>query len=345
MIELSSKDNEIRYNYKKICDAMGWKATGGDARRKQLDAIEEAYEFYHPMNYGTHQPRKEYVFTAKLKEVELVDGRKNNGGGNGFPKDDFNYLLWSFLYYGWNRNAYRQGRMEIVAPLGEVYATNSVIYEEFGFPVYQKLDSVKPEIPLDEAEPPEWVRFKQLCVGIVRSATISRICRLFNFKKNNLPKGILRQKSKYKEFLVPDDKLLKDYDEVWEATAKKHGCKNWNEIFKKDAFMEIRADVQESFETRGIYRIVKTNMLLFSYEQWKDFFPTYDRAEVKEKQALFADYITKSIAQSVNRLVSGESRSKWHPSPTEKEKLLSYVRALESQDEGQQENESEALVA
>ena len=72
----------IEYTYKQICEILGIKYYSGNnrAKIKQIKAIELAYEFYHPINSKTHKEKKSYVFTKKLRDIDLSDQRKNNGG-------------------------------------------------------------------------------------------------------------------------------------------------------------------------------------------------------------------------------------------------------------------------
>lgn len=45
------------YTYPQICETVGWKQTTGDSRMAQIREIEDANEYYHPINKKTHKPK------------------------------------------------------------------------------------------------------------------------------------------------------------------------------------------------------------------------------------------------------------------------------------------------
>ena len=69
------------YTYPQICETVGWKQTTGDSRMAQIREIEDANEYYHPINKKTHKPKKSYVFTKKLRDL-VEPSRENNGGAH-----------------------------------------------------------------------------------------------------------------------------------------------------------------------------------------------------------------------------------------------------------------------
>ncbi len=68
------------YTYPQICETVGWKQTTGDSRIAQIREIEDANEYYHPINKKTHKPKKSYIFTKKLRD--LVEPSRENSAGN-----------------------------------------------------------------------------------------------------------------------------------------------------------------------------------------------------------------------------------------------------------------------
>lgn len=68
------------YTYPQICETVGWKQTTGDSKIAQIREIEDAYEYYHPINKKTHKPKKSYIFTRKLRD--MVEPSKENSAGN-----------------------------------------------------------------------------------------------------------------------------------------------------------------------------------------------------------------------------------------------------------------------
>lgn len=74
MLELNKE-----YTYKEICEELGWKVSDGNSKKAQIREIESAYKFYHPENKKTHKPKKSYIFTEMLRELQKPSV-KNNGG-------------------------------------------------------------------------------------------------------------------------------------------------------------------------------------------------------------------------------------------------------------------------
>ena len=68
------------YTYPQICETVGWKQTTGDSKMAQIREIEDANEYYHPINKKTHKPKKSYIFTRKLRD--MVEPSKENSAGN-----------------------------------------------------------------------------------------------------------------------------------------------------------------------------------------------------------------------------------------------------------------------
>ena len=75
MLELNKE-----YTYKEIIELLGWEEKAGNSKKAQINEIESAYEFYHPMNKKTHKEKKSYIFTKQLRE--LVEPSKSNCGGS-----------------------------------------------------------------------------------------------------------------------------------------------------------------------------------------------------------------------------------------------------------------------
>lgn len=67
------------YTYKEIIRELGWKEYGGDSKKAQINEIENAYNFYHPMNKKTHKEKKSYIFTEQLRTP--IEPSKTNCGG------------------------------------------------------------------------------------------------------------------------------------------------------------------------------------------------------------------------------------------------------------------------
>ena len=69
------------YTYPQICETVGWQQTTGNSRLAQIREIEDANEYYHPINKKTHKPKKSYIFTRKLRDM-VEPSRENSAGNN-----------------------------------------------------------------------------------------------------------------------------------------------------------------------------------------------------------------------------------------------------------------------
>jgi len=69
------------YTYSQICEVIGWEKKAGNSKKAQINEIESAYEFYHPVNNKAHKEKKTYVFTEKLREL-IKPSKSNSGGSN-----------------------------------------------------------------------------------------------------------------------------------------------------------------------------------------------------------------------------------------------------------------------
>ena len=68
------------YTYKEIIEILGWEEKAGNSKKAQIKEIENAFEYYHPINKKTHKEKKSYIFTKQLRE--LVEPSKSNCGGS-----------------------------------------------------------------------------------------------------------------------------------------------------------------------------------------------------------------------------------------------------------------------
>lgn len=71
---------EKEYTYSQICETLGWKQKAGNSKKAQINELESAFEWYHPINKKTHKEKKSYIFTKQLRE--LVEPSKSNCGGS-----------------------------------------------------------------------------------------------------------------------------------------------------------------------------------------------------------------------------------------------------------------------
>lgn len=93
------------YTYEQICFILHWRVCKGNdsTKIKQMEEIKRCYEYYHPVNSKTKKEKKSFIFTKKLNEINLTDGRIDNGGkrdDSGRLTDiDFRAYSYLFTYY------------------------------------------------------------------------------------------------------------------------------------------------------------------------------------------------------------------------------------------------------
>lgn len=78
------------YTYPQICETVGWEQTTGNSKLAQIREIEDANEYYHPINKKTHKPKKSYIFTRKLRD--LVEPSRQNSAGNN--RKNIQSMIW-----------------------------------------------------------------------------------------------------------------------------------------------------------------------------------------------------------------------------------------------------------
>ena len=277
---------------KRRCD---YGKSSKEAKRKQIQIIEDCFEFYHPINKKTHKPKKSYIFTKQLKETKLIDFRRCL-----FPVEESNYLLNCLLRAGVERNVYFQRGM-----CNDVYVASSLIFKEFGFDVYNELNKIK----YNENDKLVKFMFQTICIDAVKANTISRICKKFGYAKNSLPKGILRQagcKGKAKNRLIPDNELLEQYNEYEKEYLEAFGCKRVQDALRNGVYFEILEKIKEKFAEDKKYGVKRYNII--SVDGIISF--SYDKKKKELCQGYLKEVVIASIKKSIDNRISGRKNTR-----------------------------------
>lgn len=312
------------YTYKEICETLGWQIyTGGNAKKKQIECIENSYKYSHPLTTRKTEKKSVWIFTEKLSEPVIDDKRVNNGGKNSRqPEEEFDYLLNCLLVNGYNRNVY-YGREE-----KSIYLANALIYREFGFDYYKLMGSINYLVWEKDNKYKVQNLFEDIVQQAVKGKTITRISRKLGYKKNSLPKGILRDRGsrgKRKEQPIADDRLLPMYEEIEKIVCEKYGCSDLAESRRKGKYNNIIADIEEWFEKQeGIYGIKKVNKIVI------DEVPDFKSVKKiqREYQAHFYEIVMESIEKSIMNRINNSKEYKKPLKEWEKEALLYYWKQL-----------------
>ena len=310
------------YTYKEICSVLGWKESSGNQKKKQIKEVEDSYEFYHPENKKTHKPKKSYIFTKQLKEPELQDRRKNNGAKNYFPDEDFEYLFRTVLNAGFNRNEYFQR-----GKLNEIYMTSSLIYKEFGLDIYSFFNRMfflyKPE------DKDMRYLFEDICMDAVKANTITRICKRMGYKRNSLPKGIMKQTNSKNKIMIPANELLPYYEEYMANYLRMYNYASEFEAVRGGDYSNIVELIQACFEEDfKVYGVKRYNLITIDSEviDIDDF--EYNPVKKAKLQREFRFIVLESIMKTVRKRCIEERAYKKQLNVEEKRLLLEYFKQM-----------------
>ena len=292
----------ITYNYKEICEVLGWRVyNGGNAKKKQIACIEESFEYVHPLSARKKEKKSEWIFLSQIKEPILDDARKQNGGKNSSqPVEEFEYLFNCLITNGMNINQHRQRKHS-----GEyddaLYISNSIIYKEFGFDYYDMIEQIQVLEWEQYIDYKVWNLFRDIVLQAVKSRTVTRISKKLGYKKNSLPKGILCDaalKGRGTAVQVPMNSLLAEYEKKEKEFCLYYGCKDISDAIRKGFYQKIISDIEKYFkEEKNINGVKKVNRI--EMIQLEDF--QYDRSLKTQYQIHFYDIVMESIEKSVKK--------------------------------------------
>lgn len=326
MIELNKE-----YTYENICKELGWKKATGYQKQRQIKSIEESYEFYHPINKKTHKPKKSYIFTNKLKEIVLEDKRggfrEKAGRKELLPEEEFDYLWREVVARAYSLNDYYERDT-----LNKVYFANSLLFKQFGFSYGYYLDKAK----FDKNDNIVKFIFSDIVYECLKANTITRLCKRYSFKKNSLPKGILRSRSKNNSKLISDDKLLEEYNKFEVEGLKELKCKTIPDAVRQGKYNDLIIFIQRKFESKRKYNVVKYNVVevtdfdvVENNQRLRsslgvDIFT--HRNKLIEYQRHFKEIIFTSVEKScMRRIEDEENKYKFKLNDEQKELLKTYL--------------------
>ena len=322
MLELNKE-----YTYKEICSVLGWKESTGNQKIKQIKEIESSYEFFHPENKKTHKPKKSYIFTKQLKEPVIVDKRKNNGAENLFPEEDFEYLFKCMLQRGtWLDFWHQRGQMN------EVYVSQSIIYITFlGRNLYTLIDGIR-YVRLNKDDKPDYLKamyvFRNICMDAAKSNTVTRICKKMHYKKNVMPKGILRHENSKDTHTVPDNELLETYQTRMGELLQEYRVGSELQAIQRGCYFDILLEIQIWFEEElEKYGVKRYNLITIEdMSEIEEFIPEREKTEELQKKMLCV--IVESIIKSVRNRCTEAKTYKIKLKPEEKILLGYYLTDL-----------------
>lgn len=330
MIEL-----EKEYTYQDICNTLGWKIfSGGKSKARQIKCIEESFEFYHPINKNTKKPKKSYIFTKIIKEPLLIDNRggarvnsggfrENAGKKKLFSDEEFEYLWRVFVCGGYKRNVYHEYRENYK----NIFFSNSTIYKEFGFDYYKIIEDIK----YYEIDTLAKKVFQDTILDCVKSQTITRLCKRYGYKKNSLPKNILRSRSKQKEKqMIADSEQLPIYNQYLSEELKKNKYKNEKEAIDNGKYWDIIQAISHRFEVeKKMYNVRRYNCIKVDDIDLNSLGIDFgDRKTTLQYKNNFQHTILESVEKSIKRRIEKNEKYKIRLNNTQKKLLNNYLQQL-----------------
>lgn len=276
MIEFNTE-----YNYKDICNALGWHISTGAKRQNQIKIIEESFEYYHPFNKKTKKPKKSYIFTRQIKDIKDT-------------KRDIFINLYNYIS---NIPHY-----QISVGNGYFLADTSHIYNAFfGIDIFDKINRLKAN---NNQSLVIVSVFVDDMLSVVKNMTIAKICRYEDVGKATLPKSIVRCK-KRGAGLIEDYALLSTYEQYEQDFVNLRHYDNLRDVFFHDNQKALNEYVQMRFkEDYGINGIKKVNRVPLTHKHYK-----YDKNKVPEQQREYRLLLLDALTQKAYNRISAKPNS------------------------------------
>lgn len=264
------------YTYKEICDVFGWIKQSSDSKKAQIKQIESCYEFYHPMNKKTKKPKKSYIFTAKIKDMEEIKhgGAREGAGRKTNMQEEFDIILKCYLHKEFNKNTYFN---YVLGYENIFYFSKSSMYKFFG--ANKDIYGVKDDKNVN----------KQIYETIMDKYQSQVTTLIWDKVKRNkdigLSKGIITYKSNNKNSAEVHDEELDTYNRYQSIYLEECKFKSLRDVVKNGQWKEMQNWISDKFEKYD--RVICTEKIIYK----NDLDLEYDIEKVKEAR------------QSINRFV------------------------------------------
>ena len=160
----------------------------------------------------------------------------------------------------------------------------------------------------------------------VKSNTVTRICKKMDYKKNVMPKGILRYENSKTKHMVPDNELLDLYQYYMGMWL--YFCKVRSELqaIERGYYLYIITQIQKWFAEDKKYGVRRYNRITIDMSEIEDFFPEDKKVEELQKKLL--RIIIESIIKSVSSRCTETKEYKTKLKPEEKFLMVYYLTEL-----------------
>ena len=213
------------------------------------------------------------------------------------PDEEFEFLWKVVVSRAYDLNKYyERDRYD------KVYFTNTMLFTGFGFQYGYFLK--KANFKADD-NIVQYV-FSDIVYNALKANTVTRLCKRYNLRKNSLPKGILRSRSKYRpKQIINDDKLLPIWEQLEKQELEALECSSIPDAVKKGKYETLMNNIKMEFELKRYYNVQKYNVIQvtdFDLESIGRRFG-YDSMERYDKLLQYQNHFKQVIFESVERSV------------------------------------------
>lgn len=161
-----------------------------------------------------------------------------------------------------------------------------------------------------------------------KSNTVTRICKKMHYKKNVMPKGILRHENSKDTHTVPDNELLETYQTRMGELLQEYRVGSELQAIQRGCYFDILLEIQIWFEEElEKYGVKRYNLITIEdMSEIEEFIPEREKTEELQKKMLCV--IVESIIKSVRNRCTEAKTYKIKLKPEEKILLGYYLTDL-----------------
>lgn len=225
------------HTYKEMYNMFGEKEKSGNAKRLQMENWKRYCE------YGRPTKQKFNVLEVYETPKEKIDGRKNNGRTSE-TKEEFDYLIYTFIDREIKRNMYHVADSNHKTMLC-AYFTNSEIADYFGLYDKTKLYSGKDDTGIDQ---PTYQAVIDKVIAKRRNLIIDKIKRLPWLDTEKMV--MVYKGAKGTTPLYYGGDYYDDYIEMRKRYVSEQGMSNLGDVIKQNKWQEMLETLTLEFNER-----------------------------------------------------------------------------------------------
>lgn len=156
-----------------------------------------------------------------------------------------------------------------------------------------------------------------------KSNIVTRICKKMHYKKNVMPKGILRFQGKKDTHTVPDNDLLETYQTYMDWMLDFCDIESEVQAIQRGYYLTILEQIQEWFAEDGKYGVKRYNLIRYDMSELEEF--VLDDEKTVELQKKMLRIIVESIIKSIRNRCMETKEYKTKLKPEEKILMIYYL--------------------